>query len=87
MDKRLEEFHETTGGTDPDFDKLYDFLKLQVYEIKKLKEENKKLKENINYFHDLFFLDKKDNTLYVNVEHISEGESVEFLQKYRKHIK
>lgn len=43
MDKRLEEFHETTGGTDPDFDKLYDFLKLQIKEIKKLKEDNKRL--------------------------------------------
>jgi hypothetical protein len=50
MDKQLEEFHETTGGTDPDFDKLYDFLKLQVHEIKKLKEVNKKLNEKINNF-------------------------------------
>lgn len=28
MDKKLEEFYETTGGTDPDFDKLYDFFEI-----------------------------------------------------------
>ena len=47
MDKLLEEFNETTGGTDPDFDKLYDFLKFQIKEIKKLKEDTKKLNEKL----------------------------------------
>jgi hypothetical protein len=48
MDKLLEEFYETTGGSDTDFDKLYDLLKFQIKEIKKLKEDTKRLNEKIN---------------------------------------